>query len=85
MLEACEVMPAVPSALIYIWRQNLRSIRHVETIHYILVEHDLAPTLVACMPVPSDQKSPDMTRHAFDQGSHPSWPNCRPRLVDSIV
>ena len=60
----------------------------METIHYILVEHDIAlstPTLVACVPASSGQKSPDMTRHALDQGPHPSWPNCNPRLADSIV
>ena len=33
----------------------------------------------------SGQKSPDTTRHALDQGPHPSWANCSPRLVDSIV
>ena len=26
-----------------------------------------------------------MRRHALDQGLHPSWPNCSPRLADSIV
>ena len=37
---------------LHIWRQNLRSIRHIETIHYILVEYDIAlltPTLLACV------------------------------------
>ena len=42
-------------------------------------------TLVARVPASSGQKSPDTTRHALDQGPHPSWPNCSPRLADSIV
>ena len=49
---------------------SLTSIRHIETVHYILVEHDIAlltPTLVACVPASSGQKSPDTTRHALDQ------------------
>ena len=87
MLEGCGVMPTVHSPLIHIWRQNLRSIWHIETIHYIL-EHDIAlltPTLVARVPASSGQKSPDTSRHALHQGPHPSWPNCSPRLADSIV
>ena len=75
-------------SLIHIWYQNWRSTRHIETIHYILVEHDIAlltPTLVACVPTSSGQKSADTTRHALDQGLHPSWPNCSPHLADSII
>ena len=52
------------------------------------MEHDIAlltPTLIACVPASSGQKSPDTARHALDQGPHPSWPNCSPRLADSIV
>ena len=88
MLEVCGVMPTVHSPLMHIWRQNYRSIRHIETIHYILVEHNtalLTPTLVAYVPTSSGQKSPDTTRHALDQGPHPSRPNCIPRLAGSIV
>ena len=52
------------------------------------MEHDIAlltPTLVACVSASSGQKSPDTTRHALDQGPHPSWPICSPRLADNIV
>ena len=52
------------------------------------MKHDitlLTLTLVTCVPASSGQKSPDTTRHALDQGPHPSWPNWSPRLVDSIV
>ena len=34
MLEGCGVMPTMHNPLIHIW--------HIETIHYILVEHDIA-------------------------------------------
>ena len=84
----CGVIATVYSPLIHIWHQNLRSILHIETIHYILVEHDIAlptHTLVACVPASSGQKGSDKTRHALDQGPHPSWPNCSPRLADSIA
>ena len=50
-------------------------------IHYILVEHDIAPltpTLVACVTACSGHKSPDTTRHALDQGPHPSWHELQP-------
>ena len=49
--------------------------------HYIAL---LTPTLVARVPASSDQKSLDTMRHAFDQGPHPSWPNCSPQLAESI-
>ena len=52
------------------------------------MEHDIAllnPTLVACVSASSGQKSPDTTRHALDQGPDPSWPNCSPRLAESIA
>ena len=48
------------------------------------MEHDIAhltPTLVACVPASSGQKSPDTTRHALDQGPHPSWLNCSSQCV----
>ena len=68
MLEGCGVMPTVHCPLILNWRQNEAQ---YGTVHYISVEHDIAlltPTLVACVPASSDQKSPDTTRHALDQG-----------------
>ena len=84
MVEGCGVMPIVHSPLTYIWRQNSRSIRHIETIKNILVEHDIAlltPTLVAYVPASSGQKSHDTTRRALDQGPHPSWPDGQHCLV----